>query len=129
MDIVAAHSGPRRHSTARHITVSSTKDLPFVHAELIFRVVRVFCREEFENHQEREKKNMSQKCEICGKMPLVGNRISHAHNVTKRRWMPNLQRIRIMVDGRPKKVNVCVQCLRTGRVNKAVKQKPAKTTS
>jgi large subunit ribosomal protein L28 len=72
---------------------------------------------------------MSQKCEICGKMPIVGNRISHAHNVTKRRWMPNLQRIRIMVDGTPRKMNVCVQCLRTGRVEKAVQQKSVKNAS
>ena len=71
---------------------------------------------------------MSQKCEICGKMPLVGNRISHAHNVTKRRWMPNLQRVRIMVDGKAKKMNVCAQCLRTGKISKAVKPKAPKTT-
>ena len=69
---------------------------------------------------------MAQKCAICGKRPMVGNQISHAHNVTKRRWMPNLQRVRIMVDGTPKKVNVCVQCLRSGKVEKVVKQPSAK---
>ena len=72
---------------------------------------------------------MSQKCEICGKVPLFGSRISHAHNVTKRRWMPNLQRIRIMVNGQPKKANVCVQCLRGGKIQKAVKHKPPKAAS
>ena len=70
---------------------------------------------------------MAQKCEICGKRPLKGNQISHAHNVTKRRWMPNLQRVRVLVNGTPKKMNVCVQCLRSGRVEKYVKAKPTKT--
>lgn len=70
---------------------------------------------------------MAQKCEICGKRPLTGNQISHAHNVTKRRWMPNLQRVKVLVKGTPKKMNVCVQCLRSGRVEKYVKVKPTKT--
>ena len=58
---------------------------------------------------------------------MSGNQISHAHNVTKRRWMPNLQRVRVLVNGTPKKMNVCVQCLRSGRVQKYVKVRPAKT--
>ncbi|MFQ6092119.1 MAG: 50S ribosomal protein L28 [bacterium] len=69
---------------------------------------------------------MARKCEICGKRPMAGNQISHAHNVTKRRWMPNLQRIRVMVNGTPRKMNVCVQCVRSGRVEKVVKQRPSK---
>jgi len=44
---------------------------------------------------------MAQRCDICGKGPMTGNNISHAHNVTKRRWLPNLQRVRAMVDGKP----------------------------
>jgi len=70
---------------------------------------------------------MARKCDICGKRPVVGNTISHAHNVTKRRWMPNLQRVRVLVNGTPKKMNVCVQCLRSGRVEKVVKQRRSKT--
>jgi large subunit ribosomal protein L28 len=62
---------------------------------------------------------MAQRCEICGKGPMTGSTISHAHNVTKRRWLPNLQRIRIMVDGTPKYVKVCTRCIRSGRVTKA----------
>ena len=69
---------------------------------------------------------MAKKCEICGKRPMAGNQISHAHNVTKRRWVPNLQRVRVMVNGTPKKMNVCVQCLRSGRVEKYVKSRPVK---
>ena len=45
---------------------------------------------------------MAQRCEICGKGPMTGSNISHAHNVTKRRWNPNLQRVRAVIDGRPK---------------------------
>ncbi len=44
---------------------------------------------------------MSRKCELCGKHPHVGHNVSHAHNLTKRRWLPNLQRVRIVVDGTP----------------------------
>ncbi|HXX23674.1 MAG TPA: 50S ribosomal protein L28, partial [Terriglobia bacterium] len=38
-------------------------------------------------------------CEICGKGPQYGNRISHAHNVTRRRWNPNLRRVHAIVGG------------------------------
>ena len=61
---------------------------------------------------------MARRCEICGKTPMAGSNISHAHNVTKRRWMPNLQRVRVTVDGRTKKIDVCTTCLRSGRVQK-----------
>ena len=62
---------------------------------------------------------MAQRCEICGKGPMTGNNISHAHNVTKRRWNPNLQRVRAVIDGRPKHVRVCTRCIRSGKVIKA----------
>ena len=62
---------------------------------------------------------MAQRCEICGKGPTTGHRISHAHNLTKRRWLPNLQRVRALVDGRPKRLRVCTRCIRSGRVLKA----------
>jgi len=58
-------------------------------------------------------------CEICGKKPLVGSNISHAHNVTKRRFNPNLQSVRAISDGRTKKIMVCTRCLKSGRVLKA----------
>jgi large subunit ribosomal protein L28 len=62
---------------------------------------------------------MAQRCEICGKGPMTGSNISHAHNVTKRRWLPNIQRVRAMVDGTPKYVKVCTRCIRSGKVTKA----------
>ncbi len=62
---------------------------------------------------------MSRVCEICGKKPLVGNNVSHAHNVTKRRFNPNLQRVRALDNGRVKKMMVCTSCIKSGRVAKA----------
>lgn len=61
---------------------------------------------------------MSKMCEICGKKPMVGSRISHAHNVNKRRFNPNLQRVRAVVPGRKKTLVVCTACLKSGRVQK-----------
>ena len=62
---------------------------------------------------------MAQRCEICGKGPITGNTLSHAHNATRRRWLPNLQRVRALVDGHPKSIRVCTRCIRSGRVTKA----------
>jgi large subunit ribosomal protein L28 len=62
---------------------------------------------------------MAKRCDICGKGPLVGNHVSHAHNLTKRRWLPNLQKVRALVDGRVKRILVCTRCIRSGKVVKA----------
>ncbi|MEA3435198.1 MAG: 50S ribosomal protein L28 [Thermodesulfobacteriota bacterium] len=62
---------------------------------------------------------MSRICEICGKKPLTGNNVSHAHNVTKRRFNPNLQRVRAVLNGRTKKIMVCTSCIKSGNVVKA----------
>ncbi len=62
---------------------------------------------------------MSYKCDICGKGPMFGHSISHAHNVTRRKFMPNLQRVRAKVDGRVKTLRVCTRCLKAGKVQKA----------
>jgi large subunit ribosomal protein L28 len=61
---------------------------------------------------------MAQVCDVCGKKPVAGHRISHAHNLTKRRWYPNLQRVRAVVNGANKRIRVCVGCIRSGRVTK-----------
>jgi large subunit ribosomal protein L28 len=63
--------------------------------------------------------SMARHCEICGKVGAVGSNISHAHNVTKRRWEPNLQRVRAKVAGEVKKLWVCTRCIRSGKVEKA----------
>jgi large subunit ribosomal protein L28 len=62
---------------------------------------------------------MAQRCEICGKRPLTGNNVSHAHNVTARRWNINLRRVRVKINGARKRLRVCTACLRSGRVQKA----------
>jgi len=61
---------------------------------------------------------MAQRCEFCGKAPLTGNNVSHAHNITRRRWNVNLRRIRAKVNGVSKRVRVCTACIRSGRVQK-----------
>ena len=61
---------------------------------------------------------MARACDICGKRPVFGNRISHAHNVTKRRWKPNLRRVKAIVNGTPKTLLACTSCIRSGKVVK-----------
>lgn len=62
---------------------------------------------------------MANICELCGKGIMVGNRISHAHNVSKRRWHPNLRSVRAEVGGRTVRMRVCTRCLRSGKIVKA----------
>jgi|UniRef100_A0A7C3V058 large subunit ribosomal protein L28 len=62
---------------------------------------------------------MAKHCEICGKVGIVGHNISHAHNVTKRKFEPNLQRVRAKFQGAVKKIWVCTRCLKAGKVEKA----------
>lgn len=66
---------------------------------------------------------MAKICEICGKRPTFGNNVSHAHNITKRRWLPNLQRVRALVNGVPKRMLVCTSCLKAGKVVKNMRKK------
>ena len=66
---------------------------------------------------------MSKVCEICGKGPVVGNNVSHAHNKTKRRWYPNLQTVKVNINGQTKKLKVCTRCLRSGLVSKGASLK------
>jgi large subunit ribosomal protein L28 len=62
---------------------------------------------------------MSKICAICGKTPMFGNNVSHAHNITKRRFNPNLQKVRANYKGRVKKIKVCTKCIKAGHVVKA----------
>ena len=62
---------------------------------------------------------MARVCELCGKRPSVGNNVSHANNKTKRRWLPNLQRVKAKVKGAVKYMRVCTGCIRSGWVQKA----------
>ncbi|MEC8952068.1 MAG: 50S ribosomal protein L28 [Acidobacteriota bacterium] len=62
---------------------------------------------------------MARRCEICGKGPRVGRNVSHAHNVTLRRFQANIQMVRAIIDGSVKRIRVCTRCLRSGKVAKA----------
>ena len=62
---------------------------------------------------------MANFCYVCNKGPATGNRVSNANNKRKRRFMPNLQRVRVLEDGRAVRVRVCTRCLKAGKVVKA----------
>ncbi|MDR1635068.1 MAG: 50S ribosomal protein L28 [Bifidobacteriaceae bacterium] len=61
---------------------------------------------------------MAAKCEICGKKPGFGFRVSHSHRRTKRRWNPNIQRVHAKINGTPKRLNVCTSCIKAGKVTR-----------
>ena len=63
---------------------------------------------------------MSRVCDVCGKGALTGNHRSHSLSATKRKFFPNLQKIRAEVDGKVKKINVCTNCLKSNKVKKVV---------
>ncbi len=63
---------------------------------------------------------MARECFICGKSAQSGNTVSHAHNKSRRRFEPNLQTVRAMVDGAPRRIKVCASCIRADKVVKAV---------
>ncbi len=62
---------------------------------------------------------MARVCYVCGRGPATGHNVSHANNKTKRRWLPNLQGVRILEDGQVRRVRVCSRCIKSGRVQKA----------
>ena len=64
-------------------------------------------------------KVMAQVCDICGKGPQFGNNISHAHNVSRRRWNVNLQAVKALVNGSAKRIRVCTSCIKAGKIAKA----------
>jgi large subunit ribosomal protein L28 len=61
---------------------------------------------------------VSSVCDICGKGPGFGNRISHSHRRTPRRWNPNIQVVRVTVDGTRKRLRVCTSCIKAGKVTR-----------
>jgi len=61
---------------------------------------------------------MSNRCEICGKGTMTGNKVSHSNRRTRTESKPNVQKVKAVVDGTPKRVRVCARCLRSGKVEK-----------
>ena len=62
---------------------------------------------------------MARVCEVCGKGPITGHNVSHANNKTPRRWYPNLQRARVVVDGATRRIRICTRCLKSNKIAKA----------
>jgi large subunit ribosomal protein L28 len=54
-------------------------------------------------------------CDLCGKGPSFGNNVSHSKRATRRRWNPNIQRIRTFINGQARRQNVCASCLKAGK--------------
>jgi large subunit ribosomal protein L28 len=61
---------------------------------------------------------MASVCEVCGKAPIFGKRLSHSHRRSNRRWNPNVQRVRAIVDGTPRRIHVCTGCIKSGKIQK-----------
>lgn len=63
---------------------------------------------------------MARECHVCGKKPMFGHNVSHANNKTRRRWLPNLRRVRIVTaEGENRRVQVCTRCISAGKIRKA----------
>lgn len=60
------------------------------------------------------------KCDICGKGVVTGMSVSHSHIRTKKKWYPNIQSVKAIVNGSTKRIKVCTRCLRSGKIQRAV---------
>lgn len=60
------------------------------------------------------------KCEVCGKGVTFGIKVSHSHRRSNRAWKPNTRKVRAIVGGTPKTINVCSRCLRSNLVTRAI---------
>ena len=64
---------------------------------------------------------MAKRCDVCGKGPMFGNNVSHANNKTRRRFNPNLQKVRVQLpNGGVDRKKVCTRCIKSGKITKAV---------
>jgi large subunit ribosomal protein L28 len=62
---------------------------------------------------------MARRCDVCGKGPRTGYTVSHSHVRTKRRWLPNIQRVTALRRGKRERMQVCAKCLKAGKVTRA----------
>lgn len=60
------------------------------------------------------------KCDICGKGVTFGIKVSHSHRRSNKAWKPNVRKVKAIVNGNAKSINVCTRCLRSGKVTRAV---------
>ena len=68
---------------------------------------------------------MAKRCAVCGKGPSAGRSLSHSHVRTKRRFLPNLHKVRVILDGKGRRVNVCTTCLKSDKVVRATVKRSA----
>ena len=62
---------------------------------------------------------MAAVCDVCAKGPGFGKSVSHSHRRTNRRWNPNIQTVRAIISGTPKRLNVCTSCIKAGKVTRS----------
>ncbi len=74
---------------------------------------------------------MAKKCEICAKGPTTGNLVSHSNIKTRTRWLPNLKRMKAVINGATQTLRVCTRCIRSGKVVRPMKRtwKPESKTA
>ncbi len=65
---------------------------------------------------------MARQCDYCAKKPKTGNLVSHSNIKTRTRWLPNLQRMKAVLDGTTQTVRICTRCIRSGLVVRPVKR-------
>lgn len=58
---------------------------------------------------------MSRVCSICGKGKLSGHKVSHANNKTNKTWLPNIQKVKVEIDGKVSSEYVCTKCMKTAK--------------
>lgn len=63
---------------------------------------------------------MAKRCEVCGKEPKTGNSVSFSDIKNKRRFLPNIQKVRANLNGSIQRINVCTRCLKAGKVKRAI---------
>ena len=124
-------NGPR--ASAEHISVPSLAITRHRQAKSAFRRFEPLVAEStalaggwrdrytrgFGKSARKRRGTMAKVCEVCGKTPVVGRQVSHAHNVSARRFEPNLQVVRAMINGGVRRIRVCTRCLRSNKVVKA----------
>ena len=63
---------------------------------------------------------MARVCELCNKGPVSGNKVSHSNIKTRTRWLPNLKRMKAVVNGVTQTVRICTRCIRSGKITRPV---------
>ncbi len=63
---------------------------------------------------------MAKVCVVCSKSKATGSKVSHSNIRTKRKWNPNIQRIKIIHNGSPRRVNVCTRCIKANKIQRAI---------